>query len=424
MRGHIRQRGKTWYYIVDVGEQKRQKCSCGYHAWVENKPSDTCPECGNELLTHLQRRQMQKGGYATRREAQATLTSLLAKMQQGSYFEPANVTLRDYLTDEWLPAIKAKVKPSTYLSYETHVHRHINPAIGNVPLQKLTPAMLDAFYGDLATQPRKTATNPRRKSAERESEEAKPLSPLTCRKVHATLHKALADAVRKERLLRNPAEAADPPKTKSAKTHEMKTWNAKELRAFLESTKETRLYSLWLTLATTGMRRGEALGLRWEDIDLDAARISIRQNRVSVGYRVHVGKPKTGRGRNISVDPGTLAVLKSLRRQQLEEKMQWQQAGYEDSGYVFRREDGTPYHPDSISQAFEKAVRDSEQPRIRLHDLRHTHATLALQAGIHPKVVSERLGHASISITLDIYSHAIPAMEEEAAAKVAALFLG
>jgi integrase len=138
---------------------------------------------------------------------------------------------------------------------------------------------------------------------------------------------------------------------------------------------------------------------------------------------VHIVKPKTGRGRNVSVDPATLAALKAYRKQQLEEKMLWKKAGYVDSGFVFRRENGLPYHPDFVSQMFEKAVRTSEQPRIRLHDLRHTHATLALQAGIHPKVVSERLGHANISITLDVYSHAIPAMEEEAAAKIAALFM-
>jgi integrase len=424
MRGHVRQRGSTWYYLVDLGNQQMQRCDCGFRAWVERKPLDSCPKCGRDLISRIERRQTQKGGYPTRREAQTALTTVLARMQQGSYVEPARVTLRDYLTDEWLPAVKAKVKPSTYLSYETHVHRHINPAIGSVPLQKLTPTILDAFYGTLSTEPRKPVHQPRRKNDAEEGPAAKPLSPLTCRKVHATLHKALADAVRKDRLLRNPADAADPPKTKSARTHDMKTWTAKELRAFLESAEGTRLYPLWLILATTGMRRGEALGLGWDDVDMENARLSIRQNMVSVGYKVQIGRPKTGHGRNISLDPATLAVLKSLRRQQLEEKMQWQQAGYIDSGYVFRRENGTPYHPDLISQAFDKAVRDSMQPRIRLHDLRHTHATLALQAGVHPKVVSERLGHASISITLDIYSHAIPAMEEEAAARVAALFLG
>jgi integrase len=142
-----------------------------------------------------------------------------------------------------------------------------------------------------------------------------------------------------------------------------------------------------------------------------------------VGYKLTIGDPKSGHGRNISLDPGTVAALRALHKQQLEEQIRWKKAGYVDSGLVLRKENGQTYHPDLISQKFQKAVRDSKQPRVRLHDLRHTHATLALQAGIHPKVVQERLGRASIQITLDLYSHAIPAMHEEAAAKVAALFM-
>ena len=131
----------------------------------------------------------------------------------------------------------------------------------------------------------------------------------------------------------------------------MKTWSAQELQAFLTTQRESRLYPLWLILASTGMRRGESLGLRWEDVDLENSRLSMRQNMVTVGYVVQIGKPKTGRGRNVSVDPATLAVLKAYRRQQLEERMLWKKAGYVDSGFVFRRENGLPYHPDFVSQS-------------------------------------------------------------------------
>ena len=127
---------------------------------------------------------------------------------------------------------------------------------------------------------------------------------------------------------------------------------------------------------------GEALGLRWQDVDLANARLSVQQNRVSVGYQVTTGSPKTGNGRAISLDPATVVALKALHKLQLEEKILRKKTGYADSGLVFRREDGQGYHPDLISQTFEKAVRESTQPRIRLHDLRHTHATLALQAGV------------------------------------------
>lgn len=444
MRGHIRQRGKVWSYVIELGNQKTQRCvDCNKRHWVERRPFEKCERCGGELRDRVERRQREETGFRTKKEAEAALTTELGKIQTQTYIPPSKITVREYLTDEWLPAVRATVKPTTYLNYEIHIGRHINPVLGNLPLQKLSAPAINAFYARLLTEPRKPVEplKPRKKTAEKakvkpkkpttpppgaESEPKKeppPLSRLSIRKIHATLHKALADAVRWNRLVRNPADAADPPKTRAAMTHEMKTWSAKELQSFLTLQRQSRLYPLWLLLASTGMRRGEALGLRWEDVDMENARLSIRQNMVPVEYVVHIGKPKTGRARNVSVDPATLGVLKAYRRQQLEEKLLWKAAGYVDSGFVFRREDGLPYHPDFISQSFERAVKNSGQPRIRLHDLRHTHATLALQAGIHPKVVSERLGHANISITLDVYSHAIPAMEEEAAAKIAALFM-
>jgi integrase len=167
----------------------------------------------------------------------------------------------------------------------------------------------------------------------------------------------------------------------------------------------------------------EALGLRWEDVDLEQSRLSIRQNMTTDGYKVVIGTPKTGRGRSLDLDPATVDALRSFRKQQLEEKVLWRQAGYVDSGFVFRQENGQPYHPNRITKLFEAAVKASGQPRIRLHDLRHTYATLALGEGVNAKYVSERLGHASITITLDIYSYAIPARSAEAAAKVAATFV-
>ncbi len=260
------------------------------------------------------------------------------------------------------------MKPTTYLSYEIHVGRHINPVLGNMPLQKLSGAAINAFYARLLTEPRKPVLQPRRSAKEdgaakdrlrkerrlkpqpEPEKQPEPLSRLSIRKIHATLHKAFADAVRWNRLVRNPADAADPPKTRSGVMREMKTWTAKELQAFLTTQRESRLYPLWLILASTGMRRGEALGLRWEDVDTDNSRLSIRQNLVTVGYVVHIGKPKTGRGRNVSVDPATLAVLKAYHKHQLEEKILWKKAGYVDSGFVFRRENGLPYHPDSVSR--------------------------------------------------------------------------
>jgi integrase len=201
----------------------------------------------------------------------------------------------------------------------------------------------------------------------------------------------------------------------------MRTWTKEQLKAFLEALKDERLYALWHTIAMTGMRRGEAIGLRWSDVDLENARLAVRRALIPINREVVVSEPKTAKGRRvIALDPGTVEVLKSQAARQLDAQDAGE-AAWVETGLVFTQENGEALDPESVSRYFRQAVKQSLLPQIRLHDLRHTHATLALQAGIHPKVVSERLGHATISITLDTYSHAIPAMQEEAAALIAGL---
>jgi len=168
----------------------------------------------------------------------------------------------------------------------------------------------------------------------------------------------------------------------------------------------------------TDMRRGEIVGLRWDDVDLEAGRLSVRRALIPHGSGVIISEPKTAKGRrSIALDPASTEALTAQAARQLGDQKEWGDA-WSDSGYVFTKENGEPLHPQVVSRAFGQAVKAAKLPEIRLHDLRHTHATLALRAGIHPKVVSERLGHATISITLDTYSHAIPAMQEEAATKI------
>jgi integrase len=203
----------------------------------------------------------------------------------------------------------------------------------------------------------------------------------------------------------------------------MKTWTKEQLKAFLESVADDRLAALWHTIAFTGMRRGEALGLRWSDVDLENARLSVCRVLIPINRAVVVNEPKTAKGRRvIALDPGTVEVLKSQAASQLGEQEEWDDA-WVDSRLVFAQANGAALDPESVSRYFRQAVKQSMLPPIRLHDLRHTHATLALQAGVHPKVVSERLGHATVSITLDTYSHAIPALQEEAAERIAGLLL-
>lgn len=408
MRGHLKKRA-TWEYVAELGLQPLQRCaSCHKRFWIKRERLPECPLCHGPLEETVKRRQEMKAGFATKREAQEALTQVLASISTGTHIEPSRMLMSEFLKGEWLPAIRPTIRPTTYLSYAGHVECHIIPALGALPLQHVSASHINAFYSRLLLDGR--------------GEGRGGLSPATVRRVHATLHRALKDAVRWNRLLKNPVDVADPPRSSSPDL-EMKVWSARELKRFLSSQRGSRLYPLWLTLATTGMRRGEVLGLKWEDVDLEAGRLSIRKTRVMLGYATQVSEPKTKRGRRlIALDQATAATLKEQGRRQKVDRLA-AGGGWTDSGHVFTREDGEPYHPERVSKLFTASAKRAGLPRIRLHDLRHTYATLALSAGIHPKVVSERLGHANIAITLDTYSHAIPALSEEAAELVAALVL-
>jgi integrase len=195
-----------------------------------------------------------------------------------------------------------------------------------------------------------------------------------------------------------------------------------QLRMFFEGTRGSRHWTAYLVLATTGLRRGEALGLRWADLDLDGARASIRQTVIAVKHTALLGTPKTAKGRRtVTLESGTVTARREHRRRQAAERLQMG-AGWTDTDLVFCHVDGTMLHPERFTRGFFDAVRRLELPPIRLHDLRHGWATLALQAGVHPKVVQERLGHANIGITLDTYSHVVAGLHEDAAEQVAALF--
>jgi integrase len=374
MRGHVRKRGRKWSIVLDVGTDEDGR-----------------------------RKQRWHSGFRTKNEAEAALTTLLGRLQDGNYVEPSRLSVRGYLTVEWLPAIRRTVRPLTYAGYERSVRIHIVPHLGDLPLQHLTPAKLNALYLTLLDHGRA---------------DGKGLSPGSVRQVHLALHGALAAAVRWQYVSRNAAAFADPPPAASTT---MRVWTADELGRFLTAIRGNRLYPLFLVLAGTGMRRGEALGAHWEDLDLEGGRWQVRRTLLPAQGGVIEGTPKTSRGqRSVALDAGTVRALKAWRKHQLEERMAWG-AAWTDSGCVFTREDGIGLHPARISELFDRLVKQSGLPRVRLHDLRHGHCTLALAAGVHPKVVQERLGHSSVAFTLDRYSHVVPAMQEDAAATVARL---
>jgi|WetSurMetagenome_2_1015567.scaffolds.fasta_scaffold05447_1 integrase len=436
---------KTWQAIYELGEQQAQRCQgCGKRVWVERRRLRACPECGGELKDRMERRQGCKSGFRTRKDAETALNDILGTIQNGTYVQPAKMTLAEFLEQQWLPAITPTIRSTTLVGYKCLVSAHLIPGLGSTPLQKLTPSAINTFYGKLLSEPRvsrkkQKAEDKTKKPADngqevedkgkkpederQKAEKPKPLTATTVRHIHTTLHRALRDAMRWGLIQRNPADAADPPALRLTEANEMKTWSAKELKSFLEKTKDDRLHPLWRMLASTGMRRGEALGLRWADVDLEAANPSlmVRQALVAAGYKVAFSEPKTKRGRRtIWLDAQTVEALRVWREAQDRERKGKPEL-WTETGLVFTRESGIAWHPDRISKLFEEAVSASGLPRIRLHDLRHTHATIALGASIHPKVVSDRLGHSTVSFTLDVYSHCIPALAQDAADKIAEL---
>ena len=379
MRGYTVKKGKQYYAVIYEGID---------------------PATGRE-----RRRWIPAG--SRKGDAEKLLNGLVRRANAGELAAADRITLGDYLTSRWLPTQRSQLRPSTFDSYERNLKLHVMPTIGRVPLQKLAPEDLDSLYARLLASGRRDGRGG--------------LSVKTVRYVHLILHKALKDALRKGSVLRNVADAADPPKLSSAKRPEIRVWEAHELRQFLSLIEPHRLGAAFHVSAYTGMRRGELLGLRWMDVDVEASRLSVRQAIVSVAYDLQLSDVKTSNGRRtIDLDEGTLAVLEEWRSRRDQEHRMLGTSRRADE-LIFCHADTAPTHPDVFSQIFDRTVARSGLPIITLHDLRHTHATLLLKAGVPIKVVSERLGHASPSFTMTVYQHVLPGMQAEAAATFARL---
>lgn len=362
---------------------------------------------------HGRRRQKSKGGFTTKRDAQTFLTEQLSSLTTATYVEPSRMTFGEYLTDFWLPTVKGTTRPSTWDAYKRTVDLHVVPELGSIPLQKLSAHDLDRYYAA------KRASG--RADGKKGRDGTGGLSTKTVRNIHNMIHKALHDAERKQLVNRNVAKSADPPHHERHPLEAAQTWTPEQVRTFLAAIAEHRLYAAFLLAVTTGMRRGELLGLRWIDVEFPRRRLLVRQTVISVAYEIQRSLPKTNKGRrSIALDDVTLQALRTHRHAQAQDRAA---TGSEvhDKDLVFAREDGQPIHPDLFSQIFDRTVERLDVPRIRLHDLRHTHATLGLAAGVQPKVMSQRLGHATVAFTQDVYVHAIPEREEEAASTIADL---
>jgi Site-specific recombinase XerD len=379
--GSVRKRGASWYYQVDIGED---------------------PATGN-------RRREQHGGFKTQRAARDALTTKLTSIQNGTYVGSNTMTVETFLRDHWLPSRASQVRSSTAASYEDALLGRVVPRIGAIRLDRLTPRHVEELYRDLLA------------GGGRDAKRGRALSARTVAYTGKIFVRALDDAVRLGLIVRNAAAQVERPKPRD---REMRTWTPQEARRFLMSVESDRLRALWVLYLTAGLRRGEALGLRWGDIDLESGRLAVRRTLVAVGYRVEWSEPKTDRSRRVvALDSGTLTVLKAHRAAQAAERLALG-AGYQDDALVFATVAGAPIHPQYVSDTFERRVKAAGLPRIRLHDTRHTSATLLLDEGVPLKVVSERLGHSSVSITADLYQHVLEHMQDEAASAVGRVLLG
>jgi integrase len=320
--------------------------------------------------------------------------------------EQRTVTLRAWL-DEWLQLCATRgLRPSTIASYRTLLALHIDGGLGAVALDELDSVALNALYARLLTNGRRDGRGG--------------LSARTVRYLHTLLNKAFVDAVRTGRLVVNPAAAADPPSPRATRAPVFPVWTPEELARFLRSAQRDPLFAAFQLAAATGLRRGELLGVRWCDLDLEARELHVVQGVVEVAHEPRIGPLKTESSRRlIALDQETVRVMKAHRA-----AVAARDGEIDERGLVFTTPTGDLIHPAMFSYWFKRRVHLSGVRPIRFHDLRHTHATHALKLGIHPKVVSERLGHSSVMITLDIYSHVTPGLQREAAEAVAALVRG
>jgi integrase len=366
MRGHIEQRSKnkgTWSIKIALGKDSSGKYKYKWYTVQGNK-----------------------------KDAERKLSELLYQLDTGSYIQPGKTTVAEYL-DRWLTEyVQPNLSPRGYERYQYIALAYIKPAIGGLLLTQVKPEHIQRCYINWSQRG---------------------LSSGTIRYHHAVVHKALQTALKWGLVALNAADGVEIPKLKQI---EMQTWNETELSQFLEAAKSSQYYELFYLALFTGMRRSELLALRWQDIDFILGQIYVNRgiHQLRNGSYVFTQPKSTRSRRTIALPPSAIMVL-----QEYHDKRQMDAAMLDltltDSALVFSTYDGKPLRPNTITRAWQTIAARAGVKAIRFHDARHTHATLMLKQGIHPKIVQERLGHASIQMTLDTYSHVAPGLQEAAA---------
>jgi integrase len=355
MKGHIRQRSPGhWAIVLDLREPATGKMRRKWHTFT-----------------------------GTKRQAQIECARLIAAVNGGTYLEPSKLTVGQFL-ERWLEHIKPLISPRTHERYGEIVSTNINPLVGAVVLTKLRPMQIsDAYAKALASGRRDSCGG---------------LAPSTVRYMHVILKAAMAQAVRWQMLAHNPVDAVDAPN--------------------IEATRGTRLRITVILAVLCGLRRGEIAALRWRNISLDKAQLAVTESAEQTRAGVRYKKPKSGKGRTVALSARVVNELRTHRAQQAEELLVLG-VPLSDETFVIGQADGSPLQPRTITHQWHLLLsKNKSLPRIRFHDLRHAHATHMLSSGIHPKIASERLGHSKVGITLDLYSHVLPGMQEDAVARV------
>lgn len=333
--------------------------------------------------------------HGNKKDAQQYLNGVLREKDLGTFTQPSKETLNKYLNKWLVTAAKSRVREKTYKSYEDLLRLYIRPHLGDFKIAELAPLKIQSIYNKLTEQG---------------------LSARTVRYAHSILRDALEQAVKWQMLPRNPAQYVDLPREKKS---EKTVMSAANVKAFLEAAEDTPWYALFSLMIATGVRPGEALALKWPDVDFEHGKIHVQRTltRNKEGWKLE--EPKTNQSRRVIPLPkSVIQDLKSLRKRQIEEKLKAEE--YTAYGFVFAGGNGEPLlERNVVRRHFKPLLAKAGLPgSIRLYDLRHTCATLLLLAGENPKVVAERLGHASVTLTLDTYSHVLPDMQQGAADKL------
>jgi integrase len=361
MKGYIRKRGNKWSYTVDIGKD---------------------PRTGK-------RKQKTQSGFKTKKEAQAALAELVTDIGKGQYVEPSKKKFKEFALDYFENTYRNRVKPSSYANSYNLVVAQIIPWFGDVNLSDIDQALVHQFYNEKIKED---------------------YSSHYIQRMHEMIRLVLRVAFKWGVIQKDVASMLEPPRLKRK---EMKVWSIKQVNEFLKTTKHSRYHPIYYLAAYTGMRKGEILGLTWDSINFEEKTIKITKTlyKIKDGYLLQ--EPKTANSiRTIYMDDDIIRVLKKQKVKQNLERLKFGGV-YKEHNMVFAQETGEFVNPGGVNGLFTRYIERAGLPRIRFHDLRHTHATILLQMGVNPKIVAERLGHSTVRITLDTYSHVLPSMKKD-----------